>query len=538
MAKKGSRLITKIYLLMLFPLVYGFFIIGVSVWTENRIQILEDYRAWTDNILNSSMQLSMVGFDVISHPNEVRPRRQWKIIYKKLEAYTKRNIQLDEFGQVRLDHIKSSLEKLRKLYLKISTIEKGINEKQRLSNTKRITKQLLFLANVIFNEASLLNDVAEKKKSEIYPESNRIMVLVGVISLLLFLSVLYILKQRVLKPLSVLKNWSHKLAAGELDNRIELNSRDEIGMLADDFNRMADTLHASFTQLEQEVSERKQAEGALIVAKTKLADINENLEFKIAERTRALEHAVLAAEEANQAKSLFLANISHELRTPMHGILGFSKLGSERAEKVSREKLKNYFEIINTSGERLLLLLNDLLDLAKLESGKMVIELRSCSLLKIIEACIAEQAIQIKEKSIEVHTSIAFNAEKLICDKGRISQVVANLLSNAIKFSPEGGIIEIKVVLSKTFRESANGVAEIPAIKLSIADQGVGIPENELKQVFDKFVQSSKTDSGAGGTGLGLAICKEIVELHHGEIWAENNVQGATFVMLLPIDNG
>ncbi|MDH5259705.1 MAG: ATP-binding protein, partial [Gammaproteobacteria bacterium] len=343
---------------------------------------------------------------------------------------------------------------------------------------------------------------------------------------------------------NVLKTWSHKLADGELDNRIVLKRKDEIGLLSEDFNKMADKLQYSIKKMEAEVCERKQAEKSLLIAQTSLSSVNETLEVRIAERTRELEEAVLVSEKANNAKSLFLANISHELRTPMHGILGFSKMGRDRVDSLSREKLKSYFDVISDSGDRLLFLLNDLLDLAKLESGKMTLHLQLADLCKIVESSIAEQESSRAEKKLTISINKDLASSFIMCDVAKIRQVIMNLLSNAIKYSHDGGSIKIDVSSVEISLESVDGVLleekekqqeKQKAIKLTVSDEGIGIPENELGQVFDKFVQSSKTDSGSGGTGLGLAICMEIVALHQGRIWAENNAEGATFVVLLPL---
>ncbi len=233
-------------------------------------------------------------------------------------------------------------------------------------------------------------------------------------------------------------------------------------------------------------------------------------------------------KKANQSKSEFLSNMSHELRTPMHAILSYSNFGLKRIDLATREKLSNYFQRINVSGKRLLLLLNDLLDMSKLEAGKMKLTITISSLYSLIESCVVE--VQALAETKEIHIQISNNAKQdnVEMDHARISQVIINLLSNAIKFTLKSSCI--KVVLDDS--EINNN----KAILLSLEDQGHGIPENELKTIFDKFIQSSQTNTGAGGTGLGLAICKEIVEIHHGEVWAENSYNGgAIFYMLLPL---
>jgi len=534
MEVKSPQLVTKIYFLMVLPLIYGIFVVGVSYWSDKEIQVAENYRVWTNEILKQSMDLSGVGFDVISYPEEKRPRRQWEIISKKLALSTGRQHYLDSYGQDALVKIISSQNKLNDLYIEITKSGHVLNERKLLARIQRATKRLLFEINVIVYEANELNNHALKIKSKIYPKANYLITLIGIVSLFLFLVIMIMLKKSVLTPLLVLKNWSHKLAGGELDNRIILHRKDEIGSLADDFNKMADKLQTTIRDMEAEVRERKQVEKLLRTAQVSLSDANENLELRIKERTKELAKAVSVAQDANKSKSLFLANISHELRTPMHGILGFSRLGKDRVESVSSEKLKSYFEIITTSGDRLLLLLNDLLDLAKLESGKLLLHPELCNLSQMVEVIVTEQAVKKQEKHLRFSIEIEDAAELLICDHAKINQVIVNLLANALKFSEEDTAISICAVVDSLEVKTDVGLIEQEAIKLSISDEGIGIPDNELEQVFDKFIQSSKTDSGAGGTGLGLAICKEIVELHQGKIYAESNENGATFVVVLP----
>ena len=264
-----------------------------------------------------------------------------------------------------------------------------------------------------------------------------------------------------------------------------------------------------------------------VLAREELRRHRDNLQLLVEERTHELTLAMEAAERANQAKSEFLANMSHELRTPMHAILSFARLGSERAGSAAADKLQQYFARVEQSGERLLALLDDLLDLSKLEAGKMRYDMAEVDLAALVRTAIEEYAQLAHGRGLTVAIEAA-PALRAWCDPARIGQVVRNLLSNAIKFSPRGGRIAVAL-------QPARDAGRL-AVVMSVSDEGAGIPEAELEQVFDKFVQSSKTRSGAGGTGLGLSICKQIVEDHGGRIWASSNqAQGARIVVLLPL---
>ena len=278
-----------------------------------------------------------------------------------------------------------------------------------------------------------------------------------------------------------------------------------------------------------DITDRKQAE-------KNLQDAHNELEKRIETRTIELKRAKEEAEKADQLKSEFLANISHELRTPMHHILSYSKFGDEKISTVSLEKLRYYFSQIRISGGRLLLLLNDLLDLSKLESGVSKYEMAENDILRLIEKLTTTFSTQLKEKSIELGIQKPDHPTTVICDEAKIDQVLNNLLSNAIKFTPYGQSITFSFHIEGL--PSGKRITDkqiIPALVVRIRDSGIGIPENELESIFDKFIQSSKTNTGAGGTGLGLSICREIISAHNGKIWAENNSDiGATLSFMLP----
>ena len=269
-------------------------------------------------------------------------------------------------------------------------------------------------------------------------------------------------------------------------------------------------------------------------AEEELREHRDNLQQLVDARSADLLRAKEEAERANRMKSEFLANMSHELRTPMHAILSFANMGDKRAAQTEHDKLTHYFRRIGESGDRLLALLNDLLDLSKLEAKRMVLDYAEENFQTLVRTVLDEFSALLSRRGIEVRYHSELRDEQLHCDGVRILQVVRNLLSNAVKFSPEGGVIDL---LLKDCAEGVNGGedANRRSLLFSVRDRGPGIPHGELEAVFDEFVQSSQTRTGAGGTGLGLAICRKIMHLHGGSIGAASrDGGGAVFTFCLP----
>ncbi len=253
--------------------------------------------------------------------------------------------------------------------------------------------------------------------------------------------------------------------------------------------------------------------GILVV----LMDVSE---FRAAER--ATRDARDAAEEASRAKSEFIANISHELRTPLQSILGFSELGMLRARE--HEKLASMFTDIHASGQRMLALVNDLLDVSKIESTVGTFHLERTDLRALVREVAHEIDPLLAARQLRLELRLSELPLVAKVDPMRFQQVVRNVLANAIKFSPFHGRIDL-----------VGQTTPAGEIRIGVADQGPGIPAGEIERVFEAFVQSSLTKDGSGGTGLGLAICRKIIEAHGGRIHAENRPEGgAQFFIHLP----
>jgi signal transduction histidine kinase len=229
-------------------------------------------------------------------------------------------------------------------------------------------------------------------------------------------------------------------------------------------------------------------------------------------------------EAASRHKSEFLANMSHELRTPLNAIIGFSEVLTERMFGELNEKQDEYLKDIHASGQHLLSLINDILDLSKIEAGRMELDRSAFDLPSAIENALILVRERASRRGIRLGSTIDERLGAIDGDERKVKQVLLNLLSNALKFTPEGGRIDVGARLH-------NGVAEV-----SVADTGIGIAPADQDAVFEEFRQVGTTDKKAEGTGLGLALSRKFIELHGGKIWVRSQLgAGAAFTFTLPL---
>ena len=310
-----------------------------------------------------------------------------------------------------------------------------------------------------------------------YTSSRDLFIGVGAVSVLLALGLGLILSWSLIGPIQRTESRLAEIAAGDFSGRLDVPNRDELGSLAANVNRMNDELRRLYGEL----------------------------------------------ETASRHKSEFLANMSHELRTPLNAILGFSQVLQHRLFGEINEKQDEYLDDILASGNHLLSLINDVLDLSKVEAGQVELEIAAFSLSEALErgvVMVRESAIK---NGVQISLELAPDVNGVRGDERRVRQIVFNVLSNAVKFTPAGGRVAVAAA-------NVNG-----EVHVSVTDTGPGIAPEDQERIFEEFQQTDVGVQQREGTGLGLALSKRLVELHGGRIWVESERgHGSRFVFTLP----
>jgi signal transduction histidine kinase len=309
-------------------------------------------------------------------------------------------------------------------------------------------------------------------------------------------------------PVKQLAVAAKRIAEGDLSSHVGITSRDEIGDLADSFNRMAEAVQQRERELRAHADELDRLNRQLLLRQQELRQINAEL------------------EAASRHKSQFLANMSHELRTPLNAIIGFAGiLLKESARDLNRGERREFLTNIIASGRHLLGLIHEVLDLSKIEAGKVTLSLERFSVQDILEDVRQTVEPLAMKKGVVIEVTIDPGLSTLTADVLKTKQILYNLLSNAIKFSPEAESVHVRARATEQWAQ------------ISVADAGIGIRPQDRERIFQEFEQvEMSAERRYEGTGLGLALAKKLVELHRGKIWVESEVgKGSTFTFALPL---
>ncbi len=323
--------------------------------------------------------------------------------------------------------------------------------------------------------------------------------------LLAVISLAAISQRIIIRPVRKLRTLADRVAEGDLTVRSGLHTGDEFQRLGDSFNEM-------LTAINQQHDRLRSANRALDLRLSELAEAN------------------VALFQANKIKTEFLANVSHELRTPLNSIIGFADLLKDSAD----QRTGRYAENISAAANNLLKMINDILDLARIEAGKAEINLEKVSVSDACQTIASLMKPQADKKHLELESQIDDNLPIITSDAGKIQQILYNLTSNAIKFTPSGG----KVTITAKAIPSKHRGGDVEEVSVAVSDTGPGIPEADRQHIFEKFYQSDKAlTKEAPGTGLGLAISKELTNFLRGRLTLDSSPgHGTTFTLILPVE--
>jgi signal transduction histidine kinase len=305
--------------------------------------------------------------------------------------------------------------------------------------------------------------------------------------------IIFVLIWPSIRRIKELIRGTEHIAQGDFDVRIDDDKNDELAHLGHAFNAMAADLKSLKEELEQN---------------------NRTLEHKVGARTAELHEALEKLKTLDKMKDDFLSSVSHEFRTPLTSIRSFTEILLEVPEEDEQTK-REFLNIIRTESDRLTRLVNDILDLVKMEAGELRFEFKPVDLTELVEGTVNSLYPIVQARSVRMHVVMAEHLPRVWADADKVTQVVFNVIGNALKFSPDGRGIDVEVKRTDA------------TVSVSVRDRGVGVPDGDLERIFEKFSQVGDTlKNKPKGTGLGLSICRSLIERHGGRIWAERPSEG------------
>ena len=356
---------------------------------------------------------------------------------------------------------------------------------------------------------------AERTYAQVVAQRNRTIVIVIFLIPIAIVLIYLMVNKLVRQPVESLADKAKRFAEGDMSISVDVKTEDEIGILGKTFNYMVESVSSFSKKLEEEVKRKT----ALLNERTKLLTL--------------LERANKELRELDKLKSTFLANMSHELRTPMNAIIGYTDLLVDGVDGPVNEEQEKSLRKVANNARHLLQLINDILDISKIEAGKIKLNPKEIDLKWVVETVLPTFEPQLKLKGLSLTIDISEGLPLIYGDEDRIREILINLLSNAVKFTNKGGII-----ISAKLSERGVKPGEPPLfMEMCVEDTGIGIKEEDIGKIFDKFVQVDLTSVRQyEGTGLGLSIARGLVSLHKGIIWVTSKVEeGSKFCFTLPL---
>jgi len=499
-------------------------------------------------------QLDIITYEYLLY-HEKRMREQWISKYNSINEILEKEIEVKKLVRPGFVALSDSFSQVTATYKeKQKLIQEGAAQAKIdavLSLEKRLVAQLLIKSSSIISDATRFAEEARTEATKAQKLTNTLTSILVIILVVSVITTSLIFAKSILKPLGELTKGAGIIGKGGLEHKVEVKTKDEIGELANAFNRMTSiltsnlkTITASHDELNKEITERKQTE-------EELRKLKEELEVKVAERTKELQESVqklnkgqkamlLMVEDLNQTskelkeaniklkgldhlKSMFIASMSHELRTPLNSIIGLTGIILQGISGKITEVQRKELMMVKNSANHLLVLINDIIDVSKIEAGKVELVIEELDLSELIQEVSNSFKIAVDKKGLKLSLE---TPERLIIksDKRRAKQVIINLMSNAVKYMDKG---EIEIKAAK----------KDECVEVSVADTGIGIKKENIKMLFKQFSRIHVAGmTRVEGTGLGLYISKKIADLLGGEIEAKSEFgKGSKFTFTLPL---
>lgn len=430
--------------------------------------------------------------------------QQWNKRYTWLMSETLKISYNNDIEQKLESELRSHFESLKALFDRLAVIETTTgnisNDTIKLRLKNALSGRLLVEAGYIADTSKILNDLKLSHTHKIQNHNNQLLTAFILIMALVSIIISYLVLKSVVSPIAMLTEETKRISQGSFNHPMDTSGTDEISILANSFDDMRKNL------LETMVSK-------------------DQLEFYVEERTIELKVAREQAEDASKAKTEFLSSMSHELRTPLNAILGFGQLLDMQKGDTTQEEVQKCTGEIMRAGYHLLALINEVLDLSRIETGHLDLRPEPMLLDNIVTDCLSQiEASLAKQNNISLNNQIGMQELYVFADQLRFKQILINLLSNAVKYNRKDGTVTISLVPTETDR-----------IRIAITDTGKGICAADFDKLFDPFERLSFKNGNIEGTGIGLTVTKQLVEAMDGEIGFTSTVDvGSTFWVELP----
>lgn len=477
----------------------------------------------TTTALNQLFELSMLTTDYLIY-YEPRAQRQWGDKHAKLGAVLAGLAVGSEEEEAILLRVRENHVEAEHLFAEITEahrrgVEGEVDPEVSRESEVRLTARLLIVMQSMVTDSVRLGEYSSAAAMEAQRRTTTLVLAIALGSIAVMVAIGLSTSRTVVGPIERLRTNVREVGAGNLSVRSDVSGDDEVGELATAFDMMVSDLQQSYSRLESEIAERRHAEA-------ELSEYRDHLEQLVDERTEELLRLNEDLVEATRAKDDFLASMSHELRTPLNSIIGFTEIMLRGLAGDITDEQRRQLTMVHDSGQQLLLLVDDVLDLARINAGHITVSAVEVSIPATIERLAEMMQPLADTKGLELSLSFEEGAPvSLLSDRGKIDQIMLNLLANAVTYTDRGDItIAVR-------RDGAGFVS------LEVRDTGVGIPESELDKIFEQFHRAHRELAATHpGTGLGLSISRRLAEALGGRLDARSAVgEGSVFALVLPL---